>query len=205
MDDRRALLSAIIASPDEDAPRLVFADWLQEHGDEHDHARAEFIRLQVEAARTPDGPGRAGFAERAVRLEQRHRAAWLAPLTAVDARLTAGDPHPRDFSRGLYRALLVDTSKFLQKACQTVLPDALAAVGVEALGFYSATKRFRDMAASPAIRWVARVQYPGADDAALDAFGASGHFAHLSGLEFDQVTATDAGLTAFAAHSARPG
>jgi uncharacterized protein (TIGR02996 family) len=48
MSDRDALLAAIRANPDEDAPRLVFADWLQENGD---LLRAEFIRVQVELAR----------------------------------------------------------------------------------------------------------------------------------------------------------
>jgi uncharacterized protein (TIGR02996 family) len=43
MTDRDALLAAITANPDEDTPRLVYADWLQEH-DEAD--RAEFIRVQ---------------------------------------------------------------------------------------------------------------------------------------------------------------
>jgi uncharacterized protein (TIGR02996 family) len=42
-DEQRALWAAIRANPDDDTPRLVYADWLQENGDE---ARAEFIRLQ---------------------------------------------------------------------------------------------------------------------------------------------------------------
>src|SRR4051812_5383520 len=37
-----ALLAAIAEAPDDDAPRLVYADWLEEHGDD---ARAEFIRV----------------------------------------------------------------------------------------------------------------------------------------------------------------
>lgn len=41
--DELALLAAIHAAPRDDTPRLVYADWLQEHGqDEY----AEFIRLQ---------------------------------------------------------------------------------------------------------------------------------------------------------------
>lgn len=40
-------LAEIMASPEDDVPRLIFADWLEEHGDE---ARAEFIRVQVELA-----------------------------------------------------------------------------------------------------------------------------------------------------------
>lgn len=40
-----ALLSAILAAPDDDQPRLVYADALDDAGE---HDRAEFIRLQVE-------------------------------------------------------------------------------------------------------------------------------------------------------------
>ena len=44
------LLAEIIAHPADDAPRLIYADWLEEHGDS---ARAEFIRVQCELARLP--------------------------------------------------------------------------------------------------------------------------------------------------------
>ncbi|MBY0456405.1 MAG: TIGR02996 domain-containing protein, partial [Gemmataceae bacterium] len=54
LSDRDALLAAIRANPDEDTPRLAFADWLDEHGDEADRARAEFIRVQCELARHED-------------------------------------------------------------------------------------------------------------------------------------------------------
>ncbi|MBX9623847.1 MAG: TIGR02996 domain-containing protein [Gemmataceae bacterium] len=43
MDDGEALIRAIRANRDDDLPRLVYADWLEEQGD---HARAEFVRLQ---------------------------------------------------------------------------------------------------------------------------------------------------------------
>jgi uncharacterized protein (TIGR02996 family) len=50
MSDRDALIAAICEEPDEDTPRLAFADYL----DEFDEApRAAFIREQVEFARTP--------------------------------------------------------------------------------------------------------------------------------------------------------
>lgn len=48
------LLAAIVGQPDEDTPRLVYADWLQENGAE---ARAEFVRLHVAwDRRPPDAP-----------------------------------------------------------------------------------------------------------------------------------------------------
>lgn len=43
------LLAAILADPADDTVRLVYADWLQEHGDD---ARAEFIRVQIAWARS---------------------------------------------------------------------------------------------------------------------------------------------------------
>lgn len=45
MTEREAFIEAIAANPYEDTPRLVFADWLQEHGEED---RAEFVRLAHE-------------------------------------------------------------------------------------------------------------------------------------------------------------
>lgn len=52
MTDEDALLRAIALAPDDDLPRLVYADWLDERGATAtgDRARAEFIRLQCEAA-----------------------------------------------------------------------------------------------------------------------------------------------------------
>lgn len=43
MTEREAFLAAIRAAPDDDLPRLVFADWLDEQGEGE---RAEFIRSQ---------------------------------------------------------------------------------------------------------------------------------------------------------------
>jgi uncharacterized protein (TIGR02996 family) len=52
------LLQEVLATPQDDAPRLVCADWLEEHGDDADLARAEFIRVQCELARLPEGDSR---------------------------------------------------------------------------------------------------------------------------------------------------
>jgi uncharacterized protein (TIGR02996 family) len=49
--DRLALLRAIAADPEADAPRLVLADWLDESGTtDADRARAEFVRLGCRGA-----------------------------------------------------------------------------------------------------------------------------------------------------------
>ncbi|MGL6094513.1 MAG: TIGR02996 domain-containing protein [Fimbriiglobus sp.] len=50
MLDREPFLHAIFAAPADDVPRLVFADWLDEHGDA---AWAELIRVSCERHRLP--------------------------------------------------------------------------------------------------------------------------------------------------------
>jgi uncharacterized protein (TIGR02996 family) len=52
MSHQSAFLDAIIDAPDDDELRLVYADWLEEHGDPD---RAEFIRVQIELARLAPG------------------------------------------------------------------------------------------------------------------------------------------------------
>jgi uncharacterized protein (TIGR02996 family) len=51
MTEAETLLQAIIADPDDDGVRLVYADWLEEHGDQK---RAEFIRTQIRLAQVPE-------------------------------------------------------------------------------------------------------------------------------------------------------
>jgi uncharacterized protein (TIGR02996 family) len=51
MTDRADLLAAVCDRPDDDTPRLVFADWCDDHGDP-DYAR--FIRAQVNLAGVPE-------------------------------------------------------------------------------------------------------------------------------------------------------
>ena len=52
--DEQVLLSTIIAAPDDDRPRLAYADWLDERGRRD---RARLIRVQIELARLPRSEG----------------------------------------------------------------------------------------------------------------------------------------------------
>lgn len=55
MDSHTPFLAAIRAAPDDDAPRLVYADWLTENGEEE---RGELIRVQCRLAELPEPPTR---------------------------------------------------------------------------------------------------------------------------------------------------
>ena len=72
--DGKGLLAAICADPEDDTSRLVYADWLDEHGD---CARAEALRMSVERRRLPDWEPRAWVLDaRMERLCEKHQKAW---------------------------------------------------------------------------------------------------------------------------------
>src|SRR3954452_707004 len=102
MSDDNAFLRAILGQPDDDAPRLVYADWLEEHGDAD---RAEFIRLQCELARLPEGDRRGpALRKREAALLRKHKKQWLAPLTQL---VEAGE-----FRRGFVERVKVWCDQF---------------------------------------------------------------------------------------------
>jgi uncharacterized protein (TIGR02996 family) len=53
MTAEAGLLATIWDEPHDDVPRLVYADWLEEHGGEEELARANLIRAQCELAHLP--------------------------------------------------------------------------------------------------------------------------------------------------------
>jgi uncharacterized protein (TIGR02996 family) len=78
MSAEDGFLRAIIDNPDDDTPRLVFADWLDEHGDSAGRDRAEFIRIQLELAKLSPEQRRTSFDERVVALRRRQYALFDA-------------------------------------------------------------------------------------------------------------------------------
>lgn len=84
MTDREALFAAICASPDEDTPRLAFADFLDEQGGKADKVLARFIRLQIELARSGCvNPQNHPLAQEINRLEIKHAGKWSAGLNRL--------------------------------------------------------------------------------------------------------------------------
>jgi uncharacterized protein (TIGR02996 family) len=68
------------AGPHDDAPRLVLADWLDDHGE---HDRAEFVRLQLRLAPGPqplEAGERKGLERRCRQLLDRRGGCWLGGL-----------------------------------------------------------------------------------------------------------------------------
>jgi uncharacterized protein (TIGR02996 family) len=76
-----AFLGDIKEDADDDAPRLIFADWLAEHGTPLEAARGALLRLQCRLHRlAADDPQRSALREQERRLLARHQKEWLGPL-----------------------------------------------------------------------------------------------------------------------------
>jgi uncharacterized protein (TIGR02996 family) len=99
-----AFLRAIIDRPDDDTPRLVYADWLDENGDP---ARAEFIRVQCELGDLPeDDPRRPKLEDREHELLDANEERWVGHSGLRSAALSEWV-----WNRGFLRAVTADHSE----------------------------------------------------------------------------------------------
>lgn len=110
MSEGEALLAAVLSNPDDDTPRLVYADWIEEHGQPD---RAAFIRTQIEAVRAEPFSKQAREAEkRANELLNRYRN-WKEWTDAIRDHVQIIDFR---FERGFVSHVDVEPGAFLRMA-----------------------------------------------------------------------------------------
>ncbi len=118
MTDGDALYRAILASPEEDTPRLVYADWLDENGQPD---RAEFIRVQIELAQiapnelVPWNKRVNDLRAREKTLLATREAEWLAPLRGKGEPLQSGETNGK-FHRGFVEIVWMPSLWFRHRA-----------------------------------------------------------------------------------------
>ena len=116
-----ALLCSVLAHPEDDLPRLVYADYLEETGDAVQIKRAEFIRVQCELARSEPRPAGSltesilALRTRERILQSEYREAWLAPLRRRGEPLFSPSCHGH-FRRGFVEIVWMPARQFLWKA-----------------------------------------------------------------------------------------
>lgn len=109
--DRRALVEALLAAdPGDDEPLLVYADYLQHHGD----PRGELIAMQTRALREPSDE----LARRERQLLDDHEATWLGPWHRIAGTWA--------FQRGFLHALTINFAKFADMARHIVALEPLS-------------------------------------------------------------------------------
>ena len=100
-----AFLQTILDNPDDDMPRLVFADWLEEHG----NPRGAFIRLQCQRAKLTqhDPHWKAMLSEESALLKQ-FEAEWSKPILRYVEAV--------QYRRGFVEHVRVSATKLLKSA-----------------------------------------------------------------------------------------
>ena len=134
--DDDAFLRAIIDRPDDDLPRLIYADYLDERGD----PRGEFIRVQVELSRRDASPPVRDLEARERQLLYRHRAAWLRRLDGD----WWGDAV---FERGFVVQVDVSAWDFVEHAAAWLRREPIRRAGL-----YGSVGCTRELAVCPALR-----------------------------------------------------
>jgi uncharacterized protein (TIGR02996 family) len=111
----QAFLADIVEHPDDDAPRLVFADWLDDQGDSD---RAAFIRLQVQRASSPGGVHEGRLISEETQLLARHENTWRAQLPTLQGVTWA------KFSRGFIEEVFVESVAVLFEQAKRIFASA---------------------------------------------------------------------------------
>jgi uncharacterized protein (TIGR02996 family) len=221
-----AFLQRVRAYPDDDAPRLVFADWLDEQGD----PRGTFIRVQLGLAHldaehaAADGervtrPDREALRARLLASERAlldaHEEEWTAPFRPLAKR-------PR-FRRGFVEEVNVDARDFAHRAHELFaagplrhvylldVGDALpAALQCPLLSRLSALTIHASHAGEPLARAVARSEFLAGlkrldlsrnrfDHGAAEHLAAAATFARLEELDLRENELGESGARALAA------
>lgn len=123
------LLASVIAAPFDDGPRLVMADWYEEHGASE---RAEFIRTQIQLSNGPDLPCREcgirglpysqftrgcdGSLCQLKRREHESSKQFILQIWHAGSPELATYFRPEDWSRGFPHSISISFTNFFQHA-----------------------------------------------------------------------------------------
>jgi len=129
-DEEFGFIRAVVEDPDNDTPRLLYADWLDEQGDPAASARAEFIRIQCQLARDHTRH----------RLLEKHRQRERELLRAYQARWVAEVAHTNlvstcRFHRGFLTGIGLPAHQFF-----TLAPRLFRLAPIQQLTVYGLTE-----------------------------------------------------------------
>jgi uncharacterized protein (TIGR02996 family) len=197
MSTGAALLQEVIEHPEDDAVRLVFADWLDENGGPAGARRAEFIRVQCELARLDEyDPARAPLEKKEGSLLRRGRKAWAKGLPAWVLR-----DGRYQFRRGFVWHIDTTAGRFLQSAGKLGRSTPLESVFLREV-----KPHLKALSASPCLARLRRLQLLGGDLGAplARALARSPHLANLRELHlaFNHLRAAGVRILAGSPHLA---
>jgi uncharacterized protein (TIGR02996 family) len=181
-----ALLRDIVEDPEDDAPRLVYADWLEDHGRPE---RAELIRAQIALASPPEGGAeRRALRAREAELLEKHEEEWVGPLKQLGVR--AGS-----LRRGLVEGVTLPARRFLEHGEQL-----LALAPVHSVKLTDARRALGELAKCPLLARLSGLDLSGNELQADDVRSLlSPHLSGLRRLDLSDNPIGPAGVKALAA------
>jgi uncharacterized protein (TIGR02996 family) len=190
MTSDEAFLADIIAHPDDDAPRLVYADWLEENGQPD---RAGFIRAQVQRLRAGPGAPEEELRRREGYQLAREQAAWRERLGSGHAVLT--------LVRGFVEGVGTSATNWLKQG-----RAMLEATPLRQLKLYDAGKRRKALFASDTLARLTRLDLNDnkLGDDGVRALAGCAHLANLTRLDLanNEISASGAQALALSPHLA---
>ncbi len=190
-EEENLLLKAVLDDPDNDAPRLTYADWCARQNDAPTKARAEFIRLQLEIAQIGSARVNRGEAYsqmyRAMKLQDAYKTEWTASLGAAVFGF--------EFNRGFVELVKLSARDFLENAARL-----FEAAPIYHLELSSVTNAAAELFASNYLGRMRSLQMDncGLNDGHLQLLAASPQVAELRWLSVRDNEIGMAGITAMA-------
>ena len=186
------LLEDVLSSPDEDAPRLAYADACEDRGDE---IRARFIRLQIEAIhkKIENHPTSYEPALSAYELIDVHGPAWASSIRERVASYS--------FYRGFVESIKIDASKFLDSA-----PELYSLAPVRKLVLTGVRQVAERLFSSPHLERIVslHMEFQKLGDREIEMLAASPYVRRLVYLGLSANEITLAGVEALAASTKLP-
>lgn len=177
-------LAAVLERPQDDAPRLRLADWLDDRCD----PLGEFIRVQCRLAGLPaDHPAAYELETRQRELLAEFGSAWVGDL--------AGLVHWWTFRRGFIEEISLDVEVFLEHG-----PELFRLAPIQEVHFSRVKDRLPGLAQSQYLRRTSYLDLSDnpVRDPGAKLLAASPHLARVRGLNLSSSGVGDAGLKALA-------
>jgi uncharacterized protein (TIGR02996 family) len=175
------LLADVLAHPDDDAPRLVYADALTQAGD----PRGELIAVQCAIA---GGDHRPELARREIELLRDHGDAFAL-----------GDDIVCEFHRGFVDRVFVPSETMLERVDELFAREPIRHVSLDVPDQATAHRHARELAT---VNWPAGMRHldfwPGLDTEDIVQIAESPHLANLATIRFPGHSAGDDALVALA-------
>jgi uncharacterized protein (TIGR02996 family) len=200
MTDRDALYAAICTTPDEDTPRLAFADFLVEQGGKADKVLARFIRLQVELARSGCvNPQNHPLAQEINRLEIKHAGKWSAGLNGLVLMSR--------FARGFVEEVTMYSKRFVAEGDRLFAAHPVRAVKFADMTGGRGVAPPVELFACPHLARLHTIHFVGqpVDDEFAGRYARSPHLAGIRCLRIGRCSLTPSGLRSLLEARSTPG